>query len=166
MQRLSIRSAAAAAALAFSVVGILASPASAVVENSVSAVNTDAQGLALHGYDPVAYFRTGKATPGNPKFVAMHDGARYAFANAANLKAFKARPAAYLPQFGGFCAMGTSFGKKVDGDPTVWKIVDGKLYLNFNKDVGVRWQGDIPGNISKAEGEWPKIKDKAPADLN
>lgn len=166
MQRISVRSLAATAALALSIAAIPVSPAAAVVENSVSAINTDTQGLALHGYDPVAYFRTGKATPGNPKFTAMHEGARYIFASAANLKAFKAKPAAYLPQYGGFCAMGTSFGKKVDGDPNVWKIVDGKLYLNFNKDVGARWQGDIPGNISRAEGEWPKIKDKAPADLN
>lgn len=166
MHRVSIRLVATAAALAFSTFGVLASPAAAVVESSASAVNTDEQGLALHGYDPVSYFTTGKATPGNPKFSAVHNGARYIFASAANLKAFKARPAAYLPQYGGFCAMGTSFGKKVDGDPMVWKIVDHKLYLNFNRDVGARWQGDIPGNISRAEGEWPKIKDKAPADLN
>lgn len=157
---------AVAAALALSSTSAFVWPAAAVVEHSASAINTDEGGLALHGYDPVAYFKTGKATPGNPKFTAMHAGARYIFANAANLKAFKAKPAAYLPQYGGFCAMGTSFGKKVDGDPTVWKIVDGKLYLNFNKDVGARWKGDIPGNISRAEGEWPKIKDKAPADLN
>jgi YHS domain-containing protein len=141
-------------------------PAFAVVPNSTSAVNTDEQGIALHGYDPVAYFTVGAPTKGNASFTAKYEGASYFFASAENLKKFKANPAAFAPQFGGFCAMGVALEKKLDGDPAVWKIVDGKLYLNVNADVSVAWQRDIPGNLEKANDYWPEIKGKTPASLN
>jgi YHS domain-containing protein len=141
-------------------------PAFAVVPNSTSAVNTDEQGIALHGYDPVAYFTAGAPTKGNASFTAKYEGASYFFSSAENLKKFKANPAAFAPQFGGFCAMGVALEKKLDGDPAVWKIVDGKLYLNVNADVSVAWQRDIPGNLEKANDYWPEIKGKTPASLN
>lgn len=141
-------------------------PAFAVVPNSTSAVNTDEQGIALNGYDPVAYFTVGAPTKGNASFTAKYEGASYFFASAENLKKFKANPAAFAPQFGGFCAMGVALEKKLDGDPAVWKIVDGKLYLNVNADVSVAWQRDIPGNLEKANDYWPEIKGKTPASLN
>jgi YHS domain-containing protein len=141
-------------------------PAFAVVPNSTSAVNTNEQGIALHGYDPVAYFTVGAPTKGNASFTAKYEGASYFFASAENLKKFKANPAAFAPQFGGFCAMGVALEKKLDGDPAVWKIVDGKLYLNVNADVSVAWQRDIPGNLEKANDFWPEIKGKTPASLN
>jgi YHS domain-containing protein len=141
-------------------------PAFAVVPTSTSAVNTDEQGIALHGYDPVAYFTVGAPTKGNASFTAKYEGASYFFASAENLKKFKANPAAFAPQYGGFCAMGVALEKKLDGDPAVWKIVDGKLYLNVNADVSVAWQRDIPGNLEKANDYWPEIKGKTPASLN
>lgn len=141
-------------------------PAFAVVPNSTSAVNTDEKGIALHGYDPVAYFTVGAPTKGNASFTAKYEGASYFFASAENLQKFKANPAAFAPQFGGFCAMGIALEKKLDGDPAVWKIVDGKLYLNVNADVSVAWQRDIPGNLEKANDYWPEIKGKTPASLN
>lgn len=141
-------------------------PAFAVVPNSTSAVNTDEQGIALHGCDPVAYFTVGAPTKGNASFTAKYKGASYYFASAENLKKFKANPAAFAPQYGGFCAMGVALEKKLDGDPAVWKIVDGKLYLNVNADVSVAWQRDIPGNLEKANDYWPEIKGKTPASLN
>jgi YHS domain-containing protein len=141
-------------------------PAFAVVPNSTSAINTDEQGIALHGYDPVAYFTVGAPTKGNASFTAKYEGASYFFASAENLKKFKANPAAFAPQFGGFCAMGVALEKKLDGDPAVWKIVDGKLYLNVNADVSVAWQRDIPGNLEKAKEYWPAIKGKTPESLN
>ena len=61
--------------------------------------------------------------------------------------------------------MGVALGKKLDGDPEVWKVVDGKLYLNVNRDVSVKWNEDIPGNLKKAEANWPSIKGKAPSAL-
>ncbi|MGV3510709.1 MAG: YHS domain-containing (seleno)protein [Novosphingobium sp.] len=156
----------AALGLVVAATAIPSAPAFAIVDNSPAAVNTDQQGIALHGYDPVAYFTAGAPAKGNAKFTATFEGARYHFANAQNLKKFKANPAAYAPQYGGFCAMGVALHKKLDGDPNVWKIVDGKLYLNVNKDVSVAWQRDIPGNLAKADAEWPEIKNATPASLN
>lgn len=148
-------------ALTISALPIAMSPAMAVVPGSTAAVNTDTQNLAMHGYDAVAYFTDGQPTPGSTKFSASFGGARYQFASEANLKQFQVNPAAYAPQFGGFCAMGTSFGEKVDADPTAWQIVDGKLYLNYNAKVAKRWQEDVPGNIGRAEEKWPAIKNNA-----
>lgn len=126
-------------------------------------VNADRSGLALKGYDPVAYFTAGKPTPGKPEFTAVHEGATYRFASAENLAAFQKDPARYAPQYGGWCAYGVAKGGKFDVDPQVWKVVDGKLYLNFNPGVGRTWSQDIPGYLKRSEAEWPKIKD-TPAD--
>jgi YHS domain-containing protein len=140
-------------------------PANAVVPDSPSAINTDQAGVALHGYDPVAYFTAGRPTLGKARFTAKHEGVTYRFASAANLKRFKANPDAHTPQFGGFCAMGVALDKKLDGDPKVWKIVDGKLYVNVNKDVQTAWLRDVPGNLVTAGAKWQEIKDKTPASL-
>lgn len=123
-------------------------------------LNLDAKGVMLHGYDPVAYFTNGAPTPGKEEFRVTHDGATYLFATAANRDAFLASPDKYVPAYGGFCAMGTALEKKLDGDPTVWRIVDGKLYLNVNADVQKRWVQDIAGHIAKADSVWPRIKDE------
>lgn len=140
-------------------------PAHAYDVNARSAVNVDAESVGLHGYDPVAYFKEGAAVKGMAAFNAKHGGVTYYFANPQDRDAFKANPAQYEPQFGGFCAMGVALGRKLDGDPQAWRIVDGKLYLNVNKDIQKKWLEDVPGHISKAKQEWPGIKDKAPKDL-
>jgi len=145
--------------------GIAVTQAQAVVPQSTSAVDTNETGLAMQGYDAVAYFTDGKPVKGKPDFKAEHDGATYYFASADHLQKFTANPAAYLPQYGGFCAMGAAIGRKVEGDPTIWKVVDQKLYLNFNPDVAVRWNKDIPGNVAKADGNWPDIRNKTPKEL-
>lgn len=144
---------------------LLVTNAHAIVPTSAAAVNTDEANLALRGYDPVAYFSAGKPSMGDARFSAKFNGATYHFTSAANLKMFKATPAAYAPQYGGFCAMGVALEKKLDGDPMVWKIVDKKLYLNVNEDVAVAWNRDIPGNLVKAEENWPEIKNKTPESL-
>src|SRR5512139_1843943 len=100
------------------------------VPGSTSSINLDAQGLALGGYDPVAYFDSGKPTHGMESLSASYDGARYLFASEAHRKTFLAEPKKYLPEFGGFCAVGASFGQKVDIDPETGKVVKGKLYVN------------------------------------
>lgn len=144
---------------------MFSAPLYAYDETSTSVINVDKENVILRGYDPVAYFTLNTPTPGNKKFSTSFDGALYYFASADNLKEFEANPAKYVPQFGGFCAMGAAMGKKLDGDPEVWKVVDGKLYLNVNSDVKVKWSEDIPGNLKKAYETWPSIKDKAPRDL-
>lgn len=127
--------------------------------------NVDAQGVAIKGYDPVAYFKAGKAMAGDARYTALHNGATYRFASAVNRDTFKASPDKYAPQYGGFCAMGTALGKKLEIDPEAWKIVDGKLYLNLNKDVQKKWLSDIPGHLSQANTQWPKIRAVPAADL-
>lgn len=144
---------------------VFAGHAFAFDPSSPAPINLDAAGLALKGYDPVAYFDAGTPTPGSADFTAEHDGATYRFATAENRDAFMADPGHYAPAYGGFCAMAMSLGYKVDIDPNAWKIVDDRLYVQANERATWVWEKDIPGNISKADGFWPQVKDKPPAAL-
>ena len=113
--------------------------------------------LAVNGHDPVAYFTEGKPVEGSAKFESRYNGATWRFASAANKAAFDAEPERYAPQYGGYCAWAVSQGYTAKGDPANWRIVDGKLYLNYNAEVQQTWEKDIPGNIGKADGNWPKV---------
>ncbi len=119
-----------------------------------------ADGAAIHGYDAVAYFKEGKAVPGDPKFAYAYQGTQWRFANAGDLALFKAAPSTYVPQYGGYCAYGTADGHKAPTDPQAWTIVDDKLYLNYNKNVQTSWKKDTKGYIEKADKNWPGLKDK------
>ena len=121
--------------------------------------------IGVQGYDLVAYQAQNKAVRGNGHNVAEHNGVSYQFASAENKKAFEANPAKYLPAYGGYCAFGAALGKKFNGDPEVWKVVDGKLYLNLDSSIQKKWNEDISGNISKADANWVNIKDKSPSEL-
>ena len=121
--------------------------------------------LAIHGYDPVAYFTDGAAMIGSYKHTYVHNGASYRFVSDVNRKKFERSPERYAPQFGGFCAFGVSVGKKFDGDPRVFKVVDDKLYFNLNPEIKATWVKDIPGNVRKAERNWSRIGSKAVASL-
>lgn len=112
---------------------------------------------AVGGYDPVAYFTDGMPVKGNKKFAMEWKGAWWYFSSAENLSKFKTNPTAYAPQYGGYCAYGVSQNAAVKGDPLLWKIVDGKLYLNINKQVVSIWNKDIPGYLSKANTHWPNV---------
>jgi YHS domain-containing protein len=114
-------------------------------------------GYMAHGYDVVAYFTDGNAVVGNDQYTAEYDGAKYRFASADNRDKFQANPDKYAPQLGGYCAFGTAMGRKFDGDPTAWKIVDGKLYLNLNKDIQKKWLENPAGFIRGANHNWPVI---------
>lgn len=156
---------ATAALVSAALIGATA-PAQAADElNVVPGLSIAGAPLALHGYDPVAYFTAGNPVRGTDALVHVHDGAAYRFSNAAHLDAFKRDPDRYMPQYGGFCAYGVSVGKKFDGDPTLWKIEDGKLYLNLNEEIYATFLKDVDGNIEKAEGNWPKIVHTAARDL-
>lgn len=128
-------------------------------------VNATPTGLALQGYDPVAYHTVGEPTKGDFQITSTYNEATYRFASEENKAKFDADPAAYAPQYGGYCAFGTAMGFKFDGDPTVWKIVDGELFLNLATGVQQRWEKDIPGFIEKADANWVDIEDKDPAEL-
>jgi YHS domain-containing protein len=112
---------------------------------------------AVGGYDPVAYFTEGKPVEGKSEFATEWKGAKWYFASRENLDKFLAMPEAYAPQYGGYCAYGVAQGSAVKGDPELWRIVDGKLYLNYSKDVVGLWVKDIPGFIVKANANWPKV---------
>jgi YHS domain-containing protein len=106
-------------------------------------------GLAIKGHDPVAYFTQSRPIPGQAQFTAAYKGATFRFASAQNRDLFQANPEAYAPQYGGFCAYATANGYKADIDPAAFKLVSGKLYLNYN--------ADIQGYIAKADQNWPKV---------
>ncbi|WP_119302335.1 YHS domain-containing (seleno)protein [Dongia deserti] len=129
-------------------------------------LNLDQAGLAIHGYDPVAYFTDGAAIEGKADITAEHNGATYRFASAEHRSQFLADPEKYLPQYGGYCAYGTSVGKKFNGDPTAWRVVDGKLYLNLSADVQRKWLEDVSGRITEANKKWLTIMDKSPESVN
>ena len=116
-----------------------------------------AGGAAIRGYDPVAYFTEGKPVRGKAEFSQIWNGAAWHFASAENRDRFKAEPAKYAPQYGGYCAYAVSKGYLAPVDPTAWRIVDGKLYLNYNADIQKTWLSDIPGYLSRADENWPKI---------
>lgn len=153
-----------AAALVFTGTLMASQVSLAYDETSPASINVDASHVILKGYDTVSYFQ-GKPIMGSKEFKVEHAGATYYFASAENMKTFQADSAHYAPQFGGFCAMGAALGKKLDVDPSQYKVVDGKLYLNVNADVFKKWSEDVSGNISKADANWPSIQNKAPNTL-
>jgi len=115
------------------------------------------KGVAVGGYDPVAYFSDGKPVKGNNDLTTNYDGATWRFASAANRDAFLADPAKYAPQYGGYCAWAVSQGYTAKGDPQAWTVHDGKLYLNYNKKVRATWAKNIPGNVKKGDANWPTV---------
>lgn len=117
----------------------------------------DLDGVAIKGRDPVAYFTLGKAVEGARHLTATHKGATFRFATEDNRAAFVARPEAYAPQYGGFCAFGTSRGYKADIDPQAFTVTDGRLYLNYSKNIQAEWRQDIAGFVAKADANWPAV---------
>jgi len=112
---------------------------------------------AIRGYDPVAYFTESKPVKGKAELTAEWMGATWRFASAKNRDMFKADPAKYAPQFGGYCAFAVSRGYTASTDPDAWTIVDGKLYLNYSVSVMQTWRKNTARYIARAEGNWPKV---------
>lgn len=117
-----------------------------------------AKGAAIKGYDPVAYFTQDQAIKGSKEFSYEHKGAKWLFASAENLELFKNNPAEYTPQYNGYCAFAMGFyGKKVKIDPNIYTIKDGKLYLNYNKKIGNKFNDNIDQFIADGDVNWQKI---------
>lgn len=128
------------------------------VKSTGGEYNTLFAGLGAKGYDVVAYFTAGKPAPGSDRYTAEYGGVKWQFASVENRDTFKADPVKYAPQYGGFCSWGVSVGKLFDVDPVNgWKIVDGKLYLNFNGDINATFSKDTEGYIRKANSNWPSL---------
>jgi YHS domain-containing protein len=120
----------------------------------------DANGVAVKGYDVVAYFEQQQPVKGTPTLSITWSGAIWYFSSEAHRKLFLASPQKYAPQYGGYCAWAVSRGYTASIDPNAWKIVDQKLYLNFSLSVQKQWEQDIPGNIALADKNWPALRRK------
>jgi YHS domain-containing protein len=116
--------------------------------------------LIIKGYDPVAYFTTGKPIKGLKDFEHQWMGATYRFFSKENLELFKKAPEKYAPQYGGYCAYAVSQGYTAPVDPEAWDIVNGKLYLNYNKSVQKKWREKRDEYIPAADKNWPELKTK------
>lgn len=114
-------------------------------------------GLAIGGTDPVAYFTQGQPVQGSPDYQWEWRNATWQFVSAEHRNRFQANPEAYAPQYGGWCAWAAARGEAAATIPEAWKIVDGKLYLNFSRLIQWRWERDIPGYIAAADDRWPNI---------
>lgn len=115
------------------------------------------EGLAIRGADPVAYFTEGAAVKGSADFEYTWNGATWHFSSAANLDTFKANPEAYAPQYGGYCAKAVSEGNLASIDPEAWRIVDGKLYLQYSPAVQDQWSADVAGSIANGDRNWDGV---------
>lgn len=120
-------------------------------------VNVDRHGIALAGYDPVAFFTDNAAVRGDSIHRASFGGATYWFASEAHRALFVAQPARYVPQFGGYCAFGASRGYAAKVEIDTWQIIDGRLTLNYDKDVQRTFNQDVAGYLRKANENWPGI---------
>lgn len=116
-------------------------------------------GVAINGYDPVAYFTQSAAVQGSPDHTSTHDGAVWQFANAENKAMFDADPAKYAPQYGGYCAYAVSRGYTASTDPHAWTVHNGKLYLNYSKSVQGLWRLRRAAHIKSADANWPSVLD-------
>jgi YHS domain-containing protein len=127
---------------------------------AASPVNIDSNGVAIKGYDPVAYLTMDKPVKGNNNFEYEWKGAKWRFSTDNNKKLFIEDPGKYAPRYGGYCAYGVAVDALFNIQPEAWSIVDGKLYLNKNLGVRETWRKDIPGNIRKADMNWPGVLKK------
>lgn len=130
--------------------------------SSFAGVNTNGDGIAIKGFDAVAYFAVENAVKGDPRYEYVWNGAKWLFSNPENLQKFRENPEAFAPKFGGYCSYAVSKGYTADGDPNAWKIVDGKLYLNYSPEVKEMWEKDEQQNIEKGEGHWVAFRTKKP----
>ena len=117
-------------------------------------LNLDSKGVILKGYDPVAYFTQKKAVKGSPKYQTTYQGATYYFSSAADLATFKKSPAKYVPQYGGFCANGIANRQVSAGDPTVFFVLKGKLYVCASPEAGKEFNSNPEANVKKADDNW------------
>ena len=138
---------------------VLFVPLLVVLHGPASAIEPTfaADGAAIRGYDPVAYFTLGEATEGDASITHDYEGATWHFTSVEHRDLFAADPAKYAPQYGGYCAWAASRNYVASTDPNAWEIVDDKLYLNFSRVVHTRWKIGKRGNIEKGDANWPGL---------
>jgi len=129
----------------------------AAFAGKVESINKDGKGIALKGYDAVAYFQQNQPVKGSSQFSFKWMDATWLFSSAANRDRFAADPPRYAPRYGGYCSYAVSQGHTAPIDPEAWRIIDGKLYVNYSKDVQKTWEKDTKGYIQKADQNWPDL---------
>ncbi len=146
---------------------VAAAPVWAADEYNVSTGTTiDGNGVAFRGNDLVAVQNGLGVIPGRAEFTHVHDGVAYYFASEAAQREFASNPDKFMPQYGGYCALGVALGKKLDGSPRFADIVDGKLYVFLNAAVFVAYQKDKAGILQKAAANWPEMREVAVSEVN
>ena len=128
--------------------------------NAGNLVNVDKQGLALQGYDPVAFFTEGKPVRGDQAISTSYQGAAYRFASEEHRTAFQKEPGRYTPAFGGFCAYAVSRGYTASVEIETWQLIDGRLVLNYDQKIKGLFDADREGNMKKADSNWPGLLEK------
>lgn len=123
-----------------------------------------ANGLALSGFDPVAYFTVGEPVEGSPEFTTTYNDATFQFSSAETLAMFEEAPERFAPAFDGHCAYGAAVNYKVPGNPQHWSIIDNTLYLNVSAQADVLFKEDIPGHLASAENNWVSLEPQPAAD--
>jgi YHS domain-containing protein len=123
-------------------------------------LNLDKQGIAIQGYDPVAFFTQNRPVKGRPEFESKYNGARYLFASAEDKSTFDANPAKYEPQFGGFCAYAASQNHTAPVKIEAFQIVNGRLLMQYDPDIRNKFNKDAQGNLQKADKNWPGLVQK------
>jgi len=130
------------------------------VAQTKSLLNLDKNGIAIQGYDPVAFFTDNQPVKGKNEFPARRNGATYLFASREHRELFVKDPAKYEPSFGGYCAYGVSRNKLVEIDVAAFQIVNGRLLLQYSKGVREDFNKDSAGNLTKADANWPGLIEK------
>jgi len=130
-------------------------------DGTMNLVNVDEDGHAVQGHDVVAYWTDSKPVKGDARFQSRYRGATYLFASAEHKQAFDADPARYEPQFGGYCGYAASIDKLSPIDPAFWELVDGRLVLQHNQKAWNLWHEDLPGNLVKADANWPGLVERS-----
>jgi len=121
-------------------------------------LNTNSEGIAIDGYDPVAYFTLGEATAGQSEYSYDWDGGRWYFSSAEHRDLFVADPERYAPLYGGYCAWAVANGDVAGIDPHAWHIENDRLYLNYSQRINRRFLNDLSGNIERADANWPEMR--------
>lgn len=144
------------ALLALAILSPITAPATAFAAEAPIYTGTFSS-VAVSGYDPVAYFKAGKPIKGDKQFTYKWMGAEWRFSSAENRDAFAKSPTSYAPQYGGYCAYAVAMNSTASSDPKAWKIVDGKLYLNYDADIGKKWAAKQNEYIKSANANWPRV---------
>jgi YHS domain-containing protein len=135
----------------------LFAPIFLLAADRVDPVNHDRKGIAIRGYDPVAYFLDGRPVRGNAQFTHAWNGATWQFASAAHREAFAKEPAKFAPQFGGYCSWAVSENYTAEIDPEAWRIIEGRLYLNYSKSIQEKWAAEVERRIAAGQKNWPGL---------